>query len=190
MTASVSEMNWEIGEVVTNAKGVKSAQILDRRGSLIVQNLATPREPLSTPFGASAFNDPTATRKNICFRLNPILTERISKIDKFMSGYIAKHSNRLFKGRQLTYKPILVPGKEEYSPLIRCKINTTGLKACRCWDGSERCEMPEDLRDYSLVPRVHFRSLWIMGDSCGVTVDVIDMRVSRVADECPFSEEE
>ena len=50
--------------------------------------------------------------------------------------------------------------------------------------------MPEDLRDYSLVGvRVHFRSLWLMGDNCGLTTDIIDLRIVALENECPFDEE-
>ena len=54
----------------------------------------------------------------------------------------------------------------------------------------QRPDMPEDLRDYSLVGvRVHFRSLWLMGDSCGITTDIIDLRIVALENECPFDEE-
>ena len=60
-----------------------------------------------------------------------------------------------FKGKKLTYKPLLVPQKDNYEPLVRCKINTEGRGACRCWNNEqERIDMPEDLRDCMLVPRV------------------------------------
>ena len=108
-----------------------------------------------------------------------------------MRQYLVKHAARLFKGKQVNYKPILVPGKDDYPPLLRCKINTAGHKACKVWnDENERCNMPEDLRDYSLVGvRVHFRSLWLMGDSCGITTDIIDLRIVALENECPFDEE-
>ena len=65
MTAT-PEMNWELSDIITNAKNVRSAMITDKKGALVTQNIASKTEPLSTPFGASAFNDPTTTRKNLC----------------------------------------------------------------------------------------------------------------------------
>ena len=190
MTAT-PEMNWELSDIITNAKNVRSAMITDKKGALVTQNIASKTEPLSTPFGASAFNDPTATRKNLCLRCPPSLEEKINRIDNYMRQYLVKHATRLFKGKQVNYKPLLVPGKDDYPPLLRCKINTAGHKACKVWnDDNERCDMPEDLRDYNLVGvRVHFRSLWLMGDSCGITTDIIDLRIVALENECPFDEE-
>ena len=35
------------------------------------------------------------------------LEARLSNVDAYMSDYIAKHANRLFKHKQMTYKPLL-----------------------------------------------------------------------------------
>ena len=178
--------DWEIGDIQSNQKGVKSAP-LSRKGSPIFQSLSNSSQPLTTPFGASAFNDEQATRKNICFRCPPSLADQLNKIDSYMRHYIEKHSGRLFKGKKVTYKPLLVPQKDDYEPLIRCKINTAGQKVVRCWDADHsRCDLPEDLRDCTLVPRVQFRSLWLMGDNCGITVDVTDLMIFPTNEECPF----
>ena len=186
MTATMS-IEMEIGDVVSNSKGVKSAQIANKKGAPIFERLTGNDEPITTPFGASTFNDSAATRKNICFRCTPKLAKRLSAIDAYLQSYLDKNCNRLFKGKKLTYKPLLVPQKDEYPPLVRCKINTEGRGACRCWDqNQERIDMPNDLRDCTLVPRVHIKSLWIMGDSCGVTCDVVDLLVFPLETECPF----
>ena len=76
-----------------------------------------------------------------------------------MSGYIAKHANRLFKGKQMTYKPPLQI-KEDYPALLRAEINMSGSKACKFWTPQfARCDAPLDLRECGLVPKVCFRSL-------------------------------
>ena len=75
-------------------------------GSLNFQ-LTTPDQTLHAPFGASAYNDPGATRKTICFRVHEELEVSLSNVDAYMSDYIAKHANRLFKNKQMTYKPLL-----------------------------------------------------------------------------------
>ena len=183
-------IEMEIGDVVCNSKGVKSAQITNKKGAPLFERLTGIDEPISTPFGASTFNDSAATRKNICFRCTPKLAKRLAAIDAYLQSYIDKHSGRLFKGKKLAYKPLLIPQKDDYEPLMRCKINTEGRGACRCWnDQHERVDMPEDLRDCMLCPRIHIKSLWIMGDSCGVTCDVVDLLVFAVEAECPFSDE-
>ena len=86
-----------------------------KKGALVAQNIASKTESLSTPFGAYAFNHPTATRKNLCLRCPPPLEEN-SRIDNYMRQYLVKHATRLFKGRQVNDKPLLVPSKDDYPP--------------------------------------------------------------------------
>ena len=45
--------------------------------------------------------------KTICFRVHEELEASLSNVDAYMSDYIAKHANRLFKNKQMTYKPLL-----------------------------------------------------------------------------------
>ena len=183
-------IEMEIGDVVCNSKGVTSAQITNKKGAPHFERLTGIDEPITTPFGASTFNDSTATRKNICFRCTPKLAKRLAAIDAYLQSYIEKHSGRLFKGKKLTYKPLLIPQKDDYEPLMQCKINTEGRGACRCCNNQqERVDMPEDLRDCMLCPRVQIKSLWIMGDSCGVTCDAVDLLVFAIKAECPFVDE-
>ena len=124
-------LDRQLGDVTTSAKGTKSAPLTDGNGSLNFQ-LATPDKPLHAPFGASADNDPQATRKTICLRVHAELEASLFNADAYMSDYIAKHSNRLFKCKQMTYKPLLQL-KEDYPALFRAKINTNGSKACMFW---------------------------------------------------------
>ena len=81
-------MKWSIGDVVTSSKGNKTAPITDVKGEPIFLQLTTPKEPLTAPFGASAYNDPQATRKNICFRCTEELEQTISAIDHYMEAYL------------------------------------------------------------------------------------------------------
>ena len=86
----------------------------------------------------------------------------------------------------MTYKPLLLL-KDDYPALVRCKINVRGTKACRFWTPAcERREMPDDLRECRLVPRVQFKSLWIMGSDVGLSVEVLDLMVDQAPDACPF----
>ena len=148
--------------------------------------LTTPDKPRHAPFGASAYNDPQATRKSICFRVHEELESKLCDVDAYMCNYITKNSARLFKGKQMTYKPLLQT-KEDYPALLRAKINTGGTKACRFWTPQfARCDAPQDLRECGLVPRVCFRSLWKMGSECGISVDVTDLLCDTADEVCPF----
>lgn len=72
---------------------------------------------------------------------------------------------------------------------MRCKLNVAGQKACRFW--SERCEkieMPADLRECGLVPRVHAKSLYVMGREVGLVLEVTDLLCVLPTETCPFAE--
>ena len=183
---SLKNINWVLGDVQTSTKGVKSAPLFDTKGNPITQQLTEVTAPLTAPFCSSAFNDPEAQRHNICFRCTPELESRVSSIDKFMAEYIKSNATRLFKGKPMSYKPLLSI-KEDYPALIRCKMNISGHRACKCWTPSfARRGLPEDLRDCNVVPRVLFKSLWIMGSECGLTVEVMDLWCDEIDEECPF----
>ena len=182
-------LDWQLGDVQTSAKGIKSAPLTDKKNNSLSFQLTPSDTPLHAPFGASAYNDPHATRKNICFRCHEELEASLSNVDAYMSDYIAKHSNRLFKGKPMTYKPLLQI-KEDYPALLRAKINMSGSRACKFWTPQfARCDAPPDLRECGLVPQACFRSLWVMGSECGVTVDVTDLMCDTSDGACPFLEE-
>ena len=53
-------MSYTLGDVQTSSKGIRSAPLTDSIGNPV---FIVAQEQLSAPFGASAFNDPDATRK-------------------------------------------------------------------------------------------------------------------------------
>ena len=151
--------------------------------------VTTPDKALHAPLAASAYNDPQATRTTICLSVHEELQASLSNVDAYFSDYIAKHSNRLFKGKPMTYKPLLQL-KEDYPALFRAKINTGGSKACKFWTPQYgRCDPPLNLRECGLIPIGCFRSLWIMGSECGITVDVTDLLCDTSTEECPLLQE-
>ena len=120
---------YTLGDVQISSKGIRSAPLTDEDGQAV---FIVSKDELSAPFGASAYNDPDATRKNICFRCSPEVERQFEQIDQYMTTYVQEHSQRLFKGKSMTYKPALQI-KEDYAPLLRCKINMSGSRACRFW---------------------------------------------------------
>ena len=57
---------YSLGDVQTSSKGIRSAPLTDESGSSVFI-VACRETPLTAPFGASAYNDQAASRKNICF---------------------------------------------------------------------------------------------------------------------------
>ena len=186
----LSETNfdaWQLGEVQTSSKGVRSAS-LTADGRPIFLQLTPQAEPLTTPFGASSFNNEETNRKTLDFRVTPELEEFLHRLDAWACLYLADNSERLFKGRVPEYRPCLQK-KGDYAPTVRCKLNVAGQKACRFW--SERCEkieMPADLRECGLVPRVHAKSLYVMGREVGLVLEVTDLLCVLPTETCPFAE--
>ena len=105
---STTAMDWQLGDVQTSPKGIRSAPLTDPKGNPIIVHLADLQKALTAPFGSSAFNDPTAARQHICFRIDSELQEKIATVDLYMADYIKTHAARLFKGNHMTYKPLLL----------------------------------------------------------------------------------
>ena len=178
---------WQIGDVVTSSKGTKSAA-LTANGQPICLQLSPQAVPLSTPFGASTFNDEALDRKSLAFRCTPELEQFLARLDEFMESYLREHAERLFKGRVPEYRPCL-QRNQGYPPLVKTKINTAGQRACRYWtQGHCPTEAPDDLRGCGLVPRVQVKSLYVMGKEVGLVLDVMDLIVIPPTARCPFEE--
>ena len=105
---------------------------------------------------------------------------------------IGLHSERLFK-KPLTvdqvresYKPC-ISRKWTYPSNLRCKVNIGGSSAVRCWSAlDQRVAIPDDLRGYELLPRVHISHLWIMNRECGFVVKVLICKPLRLAPHVPL----
>ena len=176
---------WQLGEIQTSSKGVNSAS-LTADGQPIYVQLTSQSDPLSTPFGAITFNNEASTRLSIDFRCTPELQSFLERVDSWACGYLADNSERLFKGKVPEYRPCLSK-RGDYTPTLRCKINTTGQRVCRFWnDKYEKITMPEDLKTCGLVPRVQVKSLYIMGREVGLVIDCTDLLVITPEESCPF----
>ena len=97
---------WQLGEIVTSSKGVKSTN-LTADGQPIYVQLTSQCDPLSTPFGASSFNNEPTTRLNIDFRCTEELQSFLARMDSWVASYLADNKDRLFKGKMPDYRPCL-----------------------------------------------------------------------------------
>ena len=105
---------WQIADIVQNAKGgTKSSNVLEN-GQSPTKRLATPSDPLHSPFGASAF-DPASTRLSMDFNIGSSdLRIWLENLDKWAFQKLLKESPRLFK-RQVTKDEL----KLIYQPVIK-----------------------------------------------------------------------
>ena len=87
------------------------------------------------------------------------------------------------------YEPI-VQRKGTYPATVRCKINVAGGSAVRCWSAlDQRMPIPDELRGFELLPRVHISHLWIMNRECGFVLNVQDLQCVEASAACPFMQE-
>ena len=114
------------------------------------------------------------------------MKELFGKLDVYMASYVEQNTNRLFRGKAMTYKPALQQ-KEDYEPLLRCKINVGGSRGCKFWTQlGTRASAPEDFKECILTPRIHIRGLWIMAGECGLQLEVTDCVCDVIQEDSPF----
>ena len=149
--------------------------------------------PSSSPFGISTFNNDDATRKNIEFTISPSDEAKINSIYKWTIEHLASKPEKFLKKPvskdellELFKHPII--RKEQYAPKFKCKIDTEGKNAVRCWDAqNQRCDLPSDLRGYKLIPRVCFNHVWFMSRDAGHVCLVTDLQILEgESQDCPF----
>jgi hypothetical protein len=178
-----------IGELRTNAKGGKSANVTQNCGKSVI---VTATVPLQCPFGASLFQDDgTSTRLNIDFAELEGLEAIFRSIDEqlILAAIAAKDS--LWIGKNYTDQQIRefytspLKEREGYSTTLRAKLDT---EKCRCWswDGG-KISLPESKGKGCMVcPKIQLQNLWFMSPKWGATFQVTDLRIQEPCVECPW----
>ena len=185
--------NFELKDPQISTRGAKSATLIkgkDNEGVFL--SLGSKLNPVKTPFGATSFNDEAATRKTIEFTLSPDQETKFQDFDKWAIAYLSKNSDRIFK-KSLTQEQIKdlykspVTKRGDFPPHLRCKINVSGSAICRCWDvENNRTQLPDDLKNCDLVPRIHISHMWMMQKEVGFVLNVIDLMCIPKEELCPF----
>jgi hypothetical protein len=155
--------------------------------------VGTKENPTSSPFGVSTYNNDDATRKNIEFIVTPHEEAKINSMYDWAITQLAAKSDKYFK-RLLTKDEIIdcfkhpIIRKEQYPAKFKCKVDTAGKNAVRCWDADgKRCELPSDLRKYKLIAKVTFNHVWFMSKECGFVCLCTDLQLLDCEnEECPF----
>jgi hypothetical protein len=181
----------QLADAVVNHRGAKSCA-LTNDGSKFVHTVGSREEPLTSPFGASSFNDENTVRKTIEFRLPAEWANFWDGFDAWAVTYITCHSNRLF-GKPMSieqvrdgYKPC-VTRRGTYAPTLRCKITLSGSNAVRCWSPEGvRVDVPDEFRGMELVPQLTVMHLYVMGREFGWVSQIGDLMCSEVSQVCPF----
>jgi hypothetical protein len=185
--------DFQLQDTQTSGRGAKTATLLGCNGGKVMYSIGAGGTPATTPFGASTYNDEVSTRKTLDLRIDENEAEFFQALDAWAVEYLSKNSERLFKkgftpAQVQEHYRSPVATKEGYQPLIRTKINTSGLNAVRCWNAQcEAIALPEDLRGCQLLAHVQLSHLWIMGRDFGWVLTVHDLMITeQVSHECPF----
>jgi hypothetical protein len=188
--------SWIVRDAVISSRGAKSCQIEhtepDAGGdSKIKFNIASMELPSKTPFGATTFNNEISSQKTIEFHLTDGEMDQMQGLVEWLADYLSKHSERIFRksmSREQVFETIRNPVTQRsgYLPHIRCKIRPSSV---RVWDSEGKARpLPDDLRQYNLVPRITIEKLWIMSRECGLVLQVSDLMIlDKEEMSCPFT---
>ena len=180
--------------MTVSSKGAKSAPLLSASGKAVALRLPE----LRAPFGATSWDDPEAVRRNLDLTdLPDSVLDWFQKLDEWVIGYVTKNSARIFKNAKSEaeirhmYTSLIKPGKNDFPPTLRAKVNLSGPGAIRVWEKSagelQRRRMPEEWRNALLEGVGVLNTLWFQAKSFGLVFTLTDAVVQEVAEsECPF----
>jgi hypothetical protein len=183
-------LDFKLGDLLVTSKGAKQIPVTNQNGQPLI---FMPNEALTVCYQPSAFNDPDATRVNLCLGMTPSLAEQLKSLDVLLINAIAAESKKYFGGQSLSIEEV----KNRMQPSLklsdkgydhwRCKMNIAGRSKVQCY-GTDRLvrALPENWLAVSVRPRVQIKSVWIMSKEIGVIYEVVACQIDESVQECPF----
>jgi hypothetical protein len=178
----------KLGTPTVSAKGAKQVPIfLENDQSLFLQH-----GPLTACFEPSAFNDPTASRVNLCLTINETVEQALQDLDGQVVALMAADALKYF-GQSLTEAQVLdrmqssLRLSDKGFKSWRVKMNVSGRNVCRYFDMDKNSSSPpETWVGCALTVRVVVKSCWLMAKEWGVLYEVQDIQIQERSTECPF----
>ena len=177
------------------SRGSRLAPIYSCKSRAVPTFLLAERPTLFSPFGASAWEE-GQTRLSIIFHIPEELAAWFDTVDEHFIVQLASKSEELLKKKmsendvRAIFKPTVVR-KEGFPPGLKCKYNSAGSKAVRCWteEGAPvELDDPRDIRDHLCSAIVKPTGMWALGGKeCGVSYDVVSMLLAPSTNQCPFT---
>ena len=137
-------------------------------------------EWFAAPVGASAYQDPQATRLTMELDVtNKTVQPLLQGIDRWVVQHVIEQ--RLFGDMSAEdiakqYHPCLQFSEKYNSHRLRTKLNTEGMNSCKWFrhpDKDSASFTSLDLRQSVLQPVIHFKGIWKQSTQWGVSLDTI-----------------
>ena len=189
-SATIDLASLALGDVTTTGKGAKQIPLSTIGGEAVIWR---PKDALTVLFEPSAYNQPDATRVNLCLSVTPSVVSCLQDFDEWCVTTLAAQSSKLL-GSQLTveevrhrFQPTLRIHEASGSQSLRLKMNTTGRAAVRIWNpmGTQVCA-PQSWSQCSAKCRIRLKGFWLMAKEIGVVAECTDVQQDTAEVECPF----
>ena len=188
-SANIDFSSLALGDVVVTGKGAKQIP-LSIGGDPVIWK---PRDALTVLFEPSAFNQPDATRVNLCLSVTPAVASALQELDEWCINTLAAESSRLL-GSQLSveevrnrFQPTLHTHEASGSQSLRLKINLSGRAAVRIWTPvGTQTSAPPSWSQSSAKCRIRLKGFWLMAKEIGVVAECTDIQLDTAEAECPF----
>jgi hypothetical protein len=186
---TTSALDFKLGDLTISSKGAKAIPVTTRTGSPLIW---MHNESLIPCYQPSAFNDPDATRVNLCLQMTDSLAEQLKSLDRSLITALSADSKKYF-GQNLSADEV----KNRMQPSVkvsekgfdhwRCKLNLSGRGKVQCYSMDKTVRaLPENWLAVSVRPRVQIKSIWIMSKEIGVIYEVVACQIDESVQECPF----
>jgi hypothetical protein len=182
-------LDFKLGELIVTSKGAKQIPVTTKAGSPLIW---MHNEALTVCYQPSAFNDPDASRVNLCLGMTDSLAQQLKSFDASLVTAIAADSKKYF-GQTLSVDEV----KNRMQPSVkvsekgydhwRCKLNVAGRSRVQCYGMDKNVrDLPENWLAVSVRPRVQIKSIWIMSKEIGIIWEVVACQIEEHSQECPF----
>ena len=137
-------------------------------------------EWFAAPFGASAYQDPQATRLTMELDVtDKAVQPLLQAVDRWAVKFVT--DNKLFGDMSAEdiakqYHPCLQFSEKYNAHRVRTKINTEGLNSCKWFrhpDKESTSFASLDLRQSILQPVIHLKGIWKQSNQWGMSLDTI-----------------
>ena len=180
--AQVDFSKLQLSQLQTG-KGVKTAAASYNGASC--KFLLSSSEWFAAPFGASAYQDPQATRLTMELDVtDKAVQPLLQAVDRWVVKFVIV--NKLFGDMSAEdiakqYHPCLQFSEKYNSHRVRTKINTEGLNSCKWFrhpDKDSASFASLDLRQSILQPVIHLKGIWKQSNQWGMSLDTIKALVN------------